>query len=202
MNVITCCITDVFNLILELCECTCLCLFLCVCLSVRLLKPSIHLSVFLSFILFKQVNCRRQEKSKTSRAPRGSTICRHGNETTGGERGPVELSRFESHVSPRSLFILFLTRAAHFARCKSSHILPAVPHSSSSPSSSFAVKPTVIDVGIYVNSIGPVSSIDMVSPNTPFHYLSLRSCSRCPRVKAGGNAGGQTRGSTRIKQMS
>lgn len=25
------------------------------------------------------------------------------------------------------------------------------------------VKPTVIDVGIYVNSIGPVSSIDMVS---------------------------------------
>ncbi|TNN29718.1 Gamma-aminobutyric acid receptor subunit gamma-3 [Liparis tanakae] len=26
-----------------------------------------------------------------------------------------------------------------------------------------SVKPTVIDVGIYVNSIGPVSSIDMVS---------------------------------------
>lgn len=26
-----------------------------------------------------------------------------------------------------------------------------------------AVKPTVVDVGIYVNSIGPVSSIDMVS---------------------------------------
>uniref|UniRef100_A0A3Q3AUC6 Gamma-aminobutyric acid receptor subunit gamma-3-like n=1 Tax=Kryptolebias marmoratus TaxID=37003 RepID=A0A3Q3AUC6_KRYMA len=28
-------------------------------------------------------------------------------------------------------------------------------------------KPTVIDVGIYVNSIGPVSSIDMVSPPPP-----------------------------------
>lgn len=37
-----------------------------------------------------------------------------------------------------------------------------VPLSASLP----AVKPTVIDVGIYVNSIGPVSSIDMVSSGT------------------------------------
>lgn len=34
-----------------------------------------------------------------------------------------------------------------------------------------AVKPTVIDVGIYVNSIGPVSSIDMVSES--IHSLSF-----------------------------
>lgn len=31
------------------------------------------------------------------------------------------------------------------------------------------VKPTVIDVGIYVNSIGPVSSIDMVSSGLRTH---------------------------------
>lgn len=31
------------------------------------------------------------------------------------------------------------------------------------------VKPTVIDVGIYVNSIGPVSSIDMVSSGLRMH---------------------------------
>lgn len=31
------------------------------------------------------------------------------------------------------------------------------------------VKPTVIDVGIYVNSIGPVSSIDMVSSGFRMH---------------------------------
>lgn len=97
----------------------------------------------------------------------------------------------KSHVSPRSLLIWFLTNAAHLARCKSSHLQSDVPHS---PSFSFAVKPTVIDVGIYVNSIGPVSSIDMVSPRAPFHYSSLCSCSLCPQVKAGGNAGGQTRG--------
>lgn len=34
-----------------------------------------------------------------------------------------------------------------------------------------AVKPTVIDVGIYVNSIGPVSSIDMVSFSALSHLL-------------------------------
>lgn len=44
------------------------------------------------------------------------------------------------------------------------------------------VKPTVIDVGIYVNSIGPVSSIDMVSsdfcthvhPSPSSHMAALR----------------------------
>lgn len=40
-----------------------------------------------------------------------------------------------------------------------------VPLSASLP----AVKPTVIDVGIYVNSIGPVSSIDMVSSGLHTH---------------------------------
>lgn len=105
----------------------------------------------------------------------------------------------KSHVSPRSLFIWFLTGTAHFARWKPSHLQSDVPHSSPL---SFAVKPTVIDVGIYVNSIGPVSSIDMVSPSAPSHYSSLRSCSLCPQVKARGNAGGRTRGSSWIKQMS
>lgn len=33
------------------------------------------------------------------------------------------------------------------------------------------VKPTVINVGIYVNSIGPVSSIDMVSSGFCTHVL-------------------------------
>lgn len=36
------------------------------------------------------------------------------------------------------------------------------------------VKPTVVDVDIFVNSIGPVSSINMVSQ--PFHPLLLWSC--------------------------
>lgn len=40
---------------------------------------------------------------------------------------------------------------------------PGCYHSLLSSLLSLAVKPTVIDVGIYVNSIGPVSSIDMVS---------------------------------------
>ena len=44
-----------------------------------------------------------------------------------------------------------------------------------------AVKPTVIDVGIYVNSIGPVSSIDMVSQSIHSHPLSFPSHTRlCP----------------------
>lgn len=43
----------------------------------------------------------------------------------------------------------------------------------------FAVKPTVIDVGIYINSIGPVSSIDMVSlgihllPLSPYSHTHI-----------------------------
>lgn len=100
----------------------CFCMYVCVCCAVSVktnFNPSVRPLVIL---LFKQVDCHWQEKSKTNRAPRGNAICRHGNETTGRERGPVELSGFESPVSPQSLFIWFLTRAAHFACCKSSHL--------------------------------------------------------------------------------
>ena len=44
-----------------------------------------------------------------------------------------------------------------------SHVYSMCGHHSLLFLLALAVKPTVIDVGIYVNSIGPVSSIDMVS---------------------------------------
>ncbi len=44
---------------------------------------------------------------------------------------------------------------------------------------SLAVKPTVIDVGIYVNSIGPVSSIDMVSYSSPSSHTHTHTLVHC-----------------------
>lgn len=176
-----------------------LCLFVSINLCGHLLIPiSIHLSHFFLFrffffFRFKQADCHWQEKC--SQAPSRNAICRHGNETTGRQRRSFELSRLEKPGFATFSFYQISDRRGSFT----SHLQSDVPHSSSF---SFAVKPTVIDVGIYVNSIGPVSSIDMVSPSAPSHYSSLRSCSLCPRVKARGNAGGRTRGSTWIKQMS
>lgn len=53
-----------------------------------------------------------------------------------------------------------------------SHVPPircAITHCPSLSACLPTVKPTVVDVGIYVNSIGPVSSIDMVSSGLPTH---------------------------------